>query len=133
MLSENPELLRIWNETLQELANSRRANMYKRYLSNLENGVPMDNKFLEDTFGYVRQRFKNNAEKAGHTIDGEIHHWNYPKNQYPDQIVNPRNLTEPIDRATHQRIYEATSGGNNMWQGPIESTHELPVNDHPFP
>lgn len=133
MLADNPELLRIWNQTLRDLAASRRSNMYRRYLDNLANGTPMTNEFLADTFGYVRQRFKANAEAAGHTINGEIHHWNYPKSNYPDQIVNPRNLTEPVDRATHQAIHEATSGGTNMWEGPISPNHELPVNEHPLP
>ncbi|MBU2946288.1 hypothetical protein [Zobellia uliginosa] len=130
MIADNPQLLKIWNDTLRKLANSKRkgGNIYKTYLENLRNGVPMDNDFLGDTYKYVRQTFKNKAEDLGHVIDGEIHHWNFPKKDFPDQIANPKNLTEPIDRATHELIHESTSSGTNKFVDKIDPVHEIPIN-----
>ncbi len=129
MLADNPELLKIWNDTLKKIASSKRNNKYKEYLQNLENGVEMSNTELSNTYKYVRQVFKEQAESAGHVIDGELHHWNFPKNEFPDQITNPKNLTEPIDRATHEAIHDATSSGTNKFVDPINPMHELPINN----
>ncbi|MBB5623884.1 hypothetical protein HDE69_004972 [Pedobacter cryoconitis] len=133
MLADNPELLKIWNDTLRTLASSKRSNVFKKYLDNLEKGIPMTNKELEGTFNYVRESFKKNAEAAGHKIDGEIHHWNYSKSAYPEQITNPRNLTEPIDRPKHTDIHKQTSSNESKpWYGPIKPEHEIPINSSPL-
>ncbi|MET4083681.1 hypothetical protein ABIB40_003653 [Pedobacter sp. UYP30] len=133
MLADNPELLKIWNDTLRKLSSSSRTNVFKAYLKNIENGVPMTNLELQRTFKYVRETFKKNAESAGHVIDGEVHHWNYSKSTYPEQITNPKNLTEPIDRATHTNVHQqTTSNPSKPWEGPINPEHEIPINSSPL-
>ncbi len=131
-LAEKPELLKIWNDNLKKLASSSRSNKFKRYLEKLENRTQMTNDELAETFSYVRQRFRIEAEKVGLKIEGEIHHWNYPKSNYPDQITNPSNLTEPVSREIHELIHDATSSGNNKFVDPIAPEHVIPINSTPI-
>jgi len=132
-LSRNPDMLRAFNAALKKLASSKRNNLYKEYLSNLENGTAMNNKYLSRVWDLVRGEFKKEATKRGITVDeGEIHHWNYPKYEYPDQVANPDNLVQPVDRANHEAMHEqTTSNPLQKWEGPIDPRHELPINSHP--
>lgn len=129
-IADNPELLEVWNDTLRKLANSKFDNAYKRYLNNLEQGKHMNNEYLGDVWKYVRSSFKTNAEGLGFKIDGEIHHWNYNKETFPEQIANPRNITEPIGRDLHQEIHQTTtSDPSNIWKGPIKPEYQIDI-DH---
>lgn len=133
MLSDDPKPLKLWNETLKKMAASKRNNLYKKYWDNLEKGVKMSNKELSDIWKYVRRQFKKEAKDADHKIQEEMHHWNYPKVKYPEQIANPKNITEPINRPIHESIHtHTTSNPLNKWKGPIDSQYEININSTPI-
>ena len=133
MLADNPELLKLWNDLLRKKASSPFDNEYKRYLTKLEAGEAMDSEYLGKVYGQIRNDFGKELKKKGHDIEGmELHHWNYPKDQFPEQITNPRNLTEPINRDAHERIHDAVHNpeapGKNKWDKRIKPENEIEVN-----
>lgn len=129
---DNPELLKLWDQTLYEAATSKAPNKLKTYLSNIENGVKMSDKELGEVFGYVGQKFRTVAKKAGKPIEAghEIHHWNYNKGKYPLQLLDPRNLVEPASRASHTVWHRLTTSNlSKIWKGPIKSNLEKPISN----
>lgn len=134
MIEENSKLLAIWNNTLRKATESKKDNIYKRYLNALEDGSISNwsNDELSKTFSYIRDKFKNMAAKEGIEIKGQIHHWNYPKFDFPDQVANPSNLTTPVSRADHQKIHEQTSSTSNIWKGPIKEELIKTVKSTPY-
>ena len=55
----------------------------------------------------------------------------YNKDKYPEQVVNPANLSEPISPDTHLRVHQETTSGHT-YNSPIKEEYELPVNEHPI-
>jgi len=132
-ISESPELLRVWNANLKRMTESNRPNLYKDYLSNIDNGIEMSNDFLRSVFKSVRGGFKNMAKKEGMEISGEIHHWNFPAKDFPLDVVNPSNLTEPISRELHEYIHQTVvSEGVNLWTGPMAPQNVIPTQGTPL-
>jgi len=127
-----PELLQIFEEALNKLANSRsKSNAYKRYLeavnNNFDGMTPKEIQALsEDAWSATRSKMTEVAAEKGVTIDGEIHHWNFPKHENPFDVLNPNQLTEPLSRDMHQQVHEATtSDPSNPWGGPIDPMHAI--------
>jgi hypothetical protein len=139
MLKDNPELMQIFNEALQKLAESKRDNAYKRYIEAKNNnfqGLTREQiqKLCEDAWSATRSKVTEVAAEKGITIDGEIHHWNYPKYDNPNDVLNPNQLTEPISRDVHQRAHEATtSDPSKIWEGPIDSDHAIVPDPYNLP
>ncbi|WP_289064380.1 hypothetical protein [uncultured Zobellia sp.] len=137
MIADNPQLLKIWNDLLKKKANSKFDNEFKRYLKKLENGDVMDSEYLSKVYGQLRTEFGKDAKKLGYDFtDKEIHHWNFPKEKYPEQITNPKNLTEPIDRDFHEQIHDElhdpNSLGRNKWDKEIKAENEIKINSSPL-
>ena len=135
MIADNSDLLKIWNDNLRHLAKAetKEAKAFQKYLRNLENGVPMTNKELGAVWKKVRARFGRQAKKNGMELPkgDEIHHWNYNKADFPEQLTNPNNLSEPISRDFHQQIHEATQSGK-LWESPIKTENIIPINSSPL-
>lgn len=86
----------------------------------------------------VNQRFMAAARGAGHDV-ATVHHWNYPKNVYWRQIVDPRQLVPLPGQANlrggylplHQGgLHPLTTGvAGNPTAGPVAPVHvkDLPI------
>ena len=75
-----------------------------------------------------------NINDASGVFDWEgnqIHHWNYNKGDYPEQVVNPTNLSEPISQPAHYEVHTETSSGH-PYNDPIKPEYELPIDSHPI-
>jgi len=135
----NPALFEIFGEAINRLANSNRDNAYKRYVRAKNNSFEgLTNREIqalcEDAWSATRSKMTDIATENGTTIDGEIHHWNYPKHQNPYDVLNPNQLTDPISRETHQQIHEATtSNPSDPWGGPISPDHAIIPNPFDLP
>ena len=123
---ENPEMLSMWNEALKSAHSAKRENGYTRYLEALGRGEKPNNAMLERAFQTVNDRFVASARAAGHDI-AEVHHWNFGKLDYPEQIVDPRHLVPVPTRAAHFELHKATSGTTNYWVGPIAAQHRIEI------
>jgi RHS repeat-associated protein len=136
---DDPILLRLWNESLRDVAVSRRGaatggNAYQRYLTAIERGEPLSQPMLEDAFGAVNKTFLPRARAAGYDI-ATVHHWNWPKAQYPGQVVDPRNLIPIPEQSllsggyhpTHYGIHQLTSSGTNVYVDPTGAIHVIPI------
>jgi filamentous hemagglutinin len=118
----------MWIDAVKSAASSRRENAYMRYLQALERGETPTQAMLEDAFDAVNKRFLKAARGAGYDI-AEVHHWNFSKSDFPRQIVDPRILVPVPTRALHEQIHRATSGTVDIWAGPINPQHQIPLPD----
>jgi hypothetical protein len=131
MLKDNPTLMGVFRDAVNRLANSRRGNAYKRYTEAKNNNFDGLNQaeiqlLCEEAWAATRSRMRDVATEQGITLDGEIHHWNYPKYENPHDVLNPNQLTEPISRDLHQQAHEATtSDPSKIWEGPINPDHAI--------
>lgn len=111
---------------------STRVNGYTRYLQALERGEAPTQKMLEKAFGAVNSRFLKSAREAGYDV-AQVHHWNFPKGDFPTQIVDPRHLVPVPSRGVHEQIHRATSDTTNIWSGPIAPQHQIPIGEWSTP
>jgi YD repeat-containing protein len=123
-IAENQETLKMWNDAMRGAANSRVRNGYVDYLDALGRGDVPDQKLLERAFSAVNSRFTKAARGAGIEV-GPVHHWNFGKQDFPSQIVDPRNLIITESREAHEYIHRATSSGTNIWGGTIDPRHSI--------
>ncbi len=133
-IADNPKLLKIWNENLKFLAtaSTKEAKSFQKYLKNLENGIPMTNKELGKVWKNVRGRFARQVKKNKVDLpDGQIHHWNYNKADFPELLTNARNLTEPLSKGVHQMIHEATQSGK-LWSSKIKPENIIKISSSPL-
>jgi len=128
----NAGQLKLWNNTLKDAASSNKDNAYKRYLKAFDEGRKPTKVEAESAYAYIRARAGKNAENEGINFNGEVHHWNYNKENYSDQVVNPANLSQPIDRDTHTQVHRETQNGTNTFNDPIKQENELDINAHPI-
>jgi hypothetical protein len=122
----------MWNNALRGAASSARENGYQRYLRAIERGDALTQGILEDAFGAVNSRFMREAREAGENI-AQVHHWNYPKSSFSDQIVDPRHLVPVDSRTAHEGLHRATSSTTDIWSGPIANEHVIPISDWSTP
>lgn len=141
LLKDNRKLMDIFDEALNRLANSKRNNAYKRYIKAKNNNfsglseTEIQN-LCEDVWNTARNKIVEVASERGVVLNGEIHHWNYPKFKYPHDILNPNQLTEPIDRSLHTLIHQQTTlYPSEPWKGPINPDYSIspPPYDLPQP
>ncbi len=127
-IADDPALLRLWNESLRSAANSSRENGYIRYLRALDRGDAITQPILEEAFGAVSSRFLPAARDAGYNISA-THHFNFPKHQFPKQVVDPRILVPARTQTQHLQMHQENSSTSNVWAGPIVPENVLPVPD----
>ncbi|MEJ3750095.1 DUF4157 domain-containing protein [Actinomycetes bacterium KLBMP 9797] len=137
-IADDAELLTMWNQALRESARPGLNNAYTRYLAAIQDGTvtTWSSRDLGEAFGVVNQRFLAAARGAGHDI-ATVHHWNYPKDMYWQQIVDPRQLVPVPGQAAlrggyhplHQGgLHPLTTGvPGNPTGGPVAPVHELPL------
>lgn len=139
LLKDSPILLDIYHATLEKMANSPKDNIYKRYIEAKNNnfaGMTREQiqKMCTDVWKYTRTEFGKEATRRNVEIDGEVHHWNYPKYDNPHDVLNPNQLTEPISRDLHQQAHEqTTSDATKIWEGPISSDHAITPEPYNLP
>lgn len=131
-MAEDPRLLRMCNNAMRSAATSRRANGYTRYLEALEAGQSPSQSMLESAFDTVRRRFLVSARDEGYDI-AEVHHWNFPKTDFPTQIVDPRNLVPMSSRDLHQDVHTAASGTTDIWSGSTAPDSQVSISDWSIP
>lgn len=73
----------------------------------------------------MNSRFTKAARGAGIEV-GPVHHWNFGKQDFPSQIVDPRNLIITESREAHEYIHRASSG-TNIWGGTIDPRHSISI------
>jgi hypothetical protein len=129
-IAENPEQLKLWNDTLKDMAAPGKDNAYTKYLNALVKGEAGSD---EATAAYnaVVRKVRIEAKKQEIDFDGVVHHWNYNKGKYPEQAVNPANLSQPITPSKHLEVHRETTSGHT-YNDPIKVEHELPINAHPI-
>jgi len=89
LISDDPILNKLWNETIAEFRNSKSDNAVKRYD---RGGNP------RAAFNAVRYKFNKKIGNTG--VDNQpIHHWNYPIEQNPKVAINPKNLSIVLQKA----------------------------------
>jgi len=141
-IADNPKQARAFQQALKERAAEPGDNAYKDYLATREAGRTPTQKQCEDAWKSVRSKYKTLAEKEGVNMDGvEIHHWNFNKGDYPNQVFDSRNLFHTPDRNTswnsHTVIHRSTTSDPNtaigIWKGPIGDIHVLPLDAPPAP
>jgi hypothetical protein len=111
----------------------------------LENGktpsqaYEMDKKLVRSAFDQVSDKFKKllKAQHAqGNLLDipaGPVHHWNYNKGDFADQIFDPRNLYPTRNRDHHiNEIHKQTTSGH-ITNDPIRTELVIPFDDSYFP
>lgn len=125
-ISEDADVLSMWNNALKSAATSTRPNGYTRYLQAIDGGLPMTKEMIDDAFQAVNSRFMSAYRASGRQVYA-VHHWNFDRNTFPLQIVDPRHLALVQDRATHEAIHRATSSTTDIWAGPIDARHVLPI------
>ena len=139
MLKDNPELLDIFNEAMRRLAESRKNNAYKEYMRARNNnfeGLSHDQiqALCENAWSSVRSKMTTVATERGVVIDGEIHHYNYPKYDNPYDVLNPNQLTDPLNRPDHTAVHQrTTSDPSDPWGGSVRDNARLPVEPYDYP
>jgi hypothetical protein len=131
-IAEDPAALRMWNEAMRSAANASRPNGYTRYLQAVDRGDPISKQMLDEAFQAVNSRFLESYRGAGNQAYA-VHHWNFNRNVFPDQVLDPRNLVPVPNRAVHEAIHRATSSTMDIWGGPISPLHQIPIPDVSIP
>lgn len=131
-IATNPRLHAIWEDSMRKAAASRFGNAYTKYLNKLESGEPLTGDELSAAFGTVNKLFLANARKDGYNMD-EVHHWNYSKSDYPDQVFDPNNLFPLTSRDLHTQIHQqTTSDTSRPWRGPIGQDSTIPMDSSSY-
>jgi RHS repeat-associated protein len=128
-IAEQPELLKLWEQALEKTGEEGKDNAYTRLQEMIANGEEPTNADLAAAFGAVNKKFLELARAADPDCDiAQVHHWNYPKSDYPDQVFDPNNLFPVDSRALHEQIHQdTTSNPSKPWAGPISPDSELPL------
>jgi RHS repeat-associated protein len=131
-IADDPELHRLWEEAMKKTAEEGKDNGYTRLLGKLERGEQPTGKDLSAGFKSVNDNFLGSAREAGYDI-AQVHHWNFPKSAYPDQVFDPRNLVPTGSRAEHESYHDATSGSTSKWSGPIAPENVKDIDGSAYP
>ncbi|HVF51414.1 MAG TPA: Ig-like domain-containing protein [Pyrinomonadaceae bacterium] len=131
-IADNPQLHRMWEDSLKAVSQPGFNNAYTRYLQKLEAGEALTQLELVNAFNYVRSKFLDQAKAAGHQI-AALHHWNFGKTRFPNQLVDPRNLVPVPEGAIHRLIHRLTSSGTNYTKDPIAPIHQMLIDTSVYP
>ncbi|MBU2706332.1 hypothetical protein KCM76_10060, partial [Zooshikella marina] len=142
-LASRQDTLDLWNQALKSKAFSShpKGNAYQDFLRQLESGVEIyniDKGLLEDAFGAVSAKYTS-LLRAKHRQglmldvgDGPVHHWNYNKILYPQDLVDPRNLIMTRNRSHHMEIHRATTSGH-ITKSPASPEHIREIDSYANP
>jgi hypothetical protein len=115
-IADDPQLHDLWTNA-QKSAQSwnGRPNAYQRLLASIENGATLTGDELSNAFSTVRGYYNRAAELRGvDLLNGDIHHWNFNKAEYPDQVFDPRNLFPTKDDIQHSTVHYFVGSGNGF-------------------
>ena len=109
-IKNDPKLLKMWEDAVDATFNSNRKkpNALKMLVAKLEKGEAVTAKELNAAFTNVNKKFTEAARKAGYDI-AEVHHWNYPKIDNLDNLLDPARLVPAPTTQVHDFMHEATS------------------------
>jgi hypothetical protein len=136
LLVQDPELLGMWNDALRRTAAPGRRNEYTRYLDAIGNGTvtSWSSTRLGRAFSAVNSRFLRMARAAGRDL-ATTHHWNFPKDNFWQQVVDPRHLVPLPGRAELRGSYLPLHQGglhplttavpSSPTAGPVAPAHEV--------
>lgn len=93
MIADDPVHLQLWTEAEAKIARSTQDNIYKQWLAAVRDGtvVNWSNADLHRVYKMLWDEYKELARAQGIDV-ATLHHWNYNKNLYPTEVVDPRNL-----------------------------------------
>ncbi len=141
-IADDARHLRLWLQAEKELATSPKDNIYKRWLTAVQDGSvsTWSNEDLQKVYASMWGKYSVAARAEGIDV-ATIHHWNYNKSDYPHQVVDPRNLMPIYDQSklvgghhpAHQGgVHRLTSSGHPT-RDPISPVHVLPLNNYNVP
>jgi hypothetical protein len=128
-ISENPTLLRLWEDSIRELLDSPDAVAVPGYFRTIEAGGIPTGREARAAYKSVRAKFMQHvcaAQAAGESFEGyrfeKFHHWNWYMRDYPMEALDPRQIF-PVSPATHDFIHQLTSVGPSTTYDPIHMLH----------
>ncbi|MEX2500634.1 MAG: DUF4157 domain-containing protein [Wenzhouxiangellaceae bacterium] len=141
-LADDAQHLRLWLQAEKALATSPKDNIYKRWLIAVQDGsvANWSSSELHKVYAAMWDKYKVAARAEGIDV-ATLHHWNYNKSQYPNQIVDPRNLMPIYGQSrlagghhpAHQGgVHPLTSSGHPT-RDPVSPVHELPLENYNVP
>jgi hypothetical protein len=93
-IADNPTWNELWQQSIDTLI-SRPNNVVKRFME----GKMKPTDTVEKVFDAVKGEFKAQAKAGGVKLPEEpIHHWNWNKEDFPHQVIEPENLFFTPDR-----------------------------------
>jgi hypothetical protein len=119
-LASDKKLLDVWEKVVEGALGSKKENALTRLIKKLDaNGLAsVTSKELSEAFSAVNSRFLREARKAGYDI-AEVHHWNYPKIDNLDNLLDPNRLVPATAAKTHDFMHEATSSAFLPTNSPV--------------
>jgi hypothetical protein len=142
MIADDPVHLDLWVRAEASLVHSPRANVYKTWLAAVQDGsvTSWSSKQLQRVYGAVWDEYKELARAQGIDV-ATIHHWNYNKDLYPYQVVDPRNLLPVYGQSEmrggwhpyHQGGLHRLMSGGHPTNDPIDPVHELKLENYNVP
>jgi filamentous hemagglutinin len=127
-IADDPVLHRLFEDAMRSAASSRRNNKYKELLRIYERGDVPSQEELQLAWDTVSGKFITSARRLNYTI-AEVHHWNFPKHQFPLQVFDPRNLYITSTRAQHELLHRLTTFARRLWNGPVDETSRMVFDD----
>ncbi|WP_290518799.1 DUF637 domain-containing protein [Alcanivorax sp.] len=135
-IASDPKLHSLWTESLQNASSwGGRRNAYQKYLQIVEQGGTPNGKELSNAFKTVRDYYSRGAGRVGIEIPaGDIHHWNFNKTTFSDQVFDPRNLFPTNSKIQHDSMHLNLGAGNGFdYNGPIIPASELKFESSFYP
>lgn len=119
---------------LRNKSSTGHDNAFTRYLDAAANGElsELSKTELDAAFGAVRSEFTALLSERGLETRYDIHHWNFNRPNYPDQLVHPRNLFITNGRYQHDSLHQTLTDGR-PYRDPINPVHRVlfPTNSYP--
>lgn len=142
MIADDATHLRLWTQAESTVARSAQDNIYKRWLAAVQDGTVVNwtNADLHKVYKSLWDEYKVLARAEGIDV-ATLHHWNYNKNLYPQQVVDPRNLMPVYGQAqlrgghhpTHQGGLHPLMSSGHPTRDPINPIHELSLYNYNVP
>lgn len=135
-IASDPKLHGLWTESLQKATSwGGKKNAYQKYLQIIDQGGTPSGKQLSNAFSTVQGYFSRGAQKADIALPaGDIHHWNFNKSVFSEQVFDPRNLFPTNSKIQHNSMHLNLGPGNGIdYNGPIIPTSELKFDSSFYP
>jgi hypothetical protein len=135
-IASNPQLHGLWTDSLQNAAAwGGKQNAYQKYLTIIEQGGTPTGPQLSNAVSTVQGYFSRSAQKLGIELPaGDIHHWNFNKSLFADQVFDPRNLFPTTGRIQHNSLHLNVGSGNGVdFRAPMLPGSELKFDSSYYP